>query len=48
MSLRDVMWVCLYLNELVGSSSSCTRSNVMKSLTLLRRLLTTNGDHSNT
>lgn len=47
MSFRDLMWVCLYLNERVGSQQLLHTGNVMKSLKLIQVVDAVYGVHDN-
>lgn len=47
MSFRDLMWICLYLNERVGSQQLLHAGNVMKSLKLLQVVDAVYGVHDN-
>lgn len=47
MSFRDLMWVCLYLNERIGSQQLLHAGNVMKSLKLRQVVDAVYGVHDN-
>lgn len=47
MSFRDLMWVCLYLNDRVGSQQLLHAGNVMKSLKLRQVVDAVYGVHDN-
>lgn len=47
MSVRDLMWVCLYLNDRVGSQQLLHAGNVMKSLKLRQVVDAIYGVHDN-
>lgn len=47
MSFRDLMWVCLYLNDRVGSQQLLHAGNVMKSLKLRQVVDVVYGVHDN-
>lgn len=47
MSFRDLMWICLYLNERVGSQQLLHAGNIMKSLKLQQVIDAVYGVHDN-